>query len=263
MAATLEKWIDDQQTRGKYTFLRAEAIQGSGLTPEAAKKALQRLERHGRVAKAKNYFFVVVPLEYHSAGAPPPAWFIHDLMAAMKLPYYVGLLTAAGLHGASPQQPQEFQVVTDRSVRPIMVGRVRLRFFASKYVVGAATVKLKTPTGSIQVSSPETTALDLVRFAKAVGHLDHVAEVVAELSPSLRPGKLLTAVRLVGDVPNTQRLGYILDLIHARQLADPIRAWVRRQDPRPVPLRSGRLANAAEENGRWHVLVNEPLEIEA
>jgi predicted transcriptional regulator of viral defense system len=262
LAATLEKWIDGQQAWGKYTFLRAEAIQGSGLTPEAAKKALQRLERHGRVAKAKNYFFVVVPLEYHSAGAPPPAWFIHDLMAAMKLPYYVGLLTAAGLHGASPQQPQEFQVVTDRSVRSIMVGRVRLRFFASKYVVGAVTVRLKTPTGSIQLSSPETTVVDLVRFSKAAGYLDHVAEVVAELLPSLRPGKLLTAVRLVGDVPNTQRLGYILDLIHARQLADPIHAWLERQELRPVPLRTGRPVANAREDKRWHVLVNGPLEVE-
>jgi len=37
-------------------------------------------------------------------------------MAAMELPYHVGLLSAAGHHGASHQQPQEFQVVTDRSI---------------------------------------------------------------------------------------------------------------------------------------------------
>lgn len=263
MAVTLENWIDDQQARGKYTFLRTDATRGSSLSSEAVKKALQRLERRRRVVKAKNYFYVIVPLEYQSAGAPPASWFVHDLTVAMKLPYYVGLLTAAGLHGASPQQPQEFQVFTDRPVRAITVGRIRLRFFTSRYVAAAATVKLKTPTGTIQVSSPETTVVDLVRFSKAAGHLDHVAEVIAELAPSLKPGKLLSAVRLVGDVPNAQRLGYIFDLIRARRLADPIRAWVNRKDPRPVPLRSGRPVSGAEEDKRWHVLVNEPLEFEA
>lgn len=262
-ALTLENWVDEQQARGKYTFLRDEAIHGSGLSADAVRKALHRLARRRRVLKLKDYFYVVVPLEYLSAGAPPASWFIHDLMAAMKLPYYVGLLSAAGLHGATLQQPQEFQVVTDRSVRAILAGRQRLRFIASKYIQQASTANVKTPTGSMRVSTPETTVVDLVRFSKAAGHLDHVAEVVAELSPSLSPAKLLSAVRLVGDVPNTQRLGYILDLIHARRLADPIRAWVKRQDSRPVPLRSGRSIRDAEENRRWRVLVNEPLEIEA
>lgn len=263
LAATLEKWIDDQQARGRYTFLRAEAVKDSGLSAEAVKKALPRLERRNRVAKAKNYFYVVVPLEYRTAGAPPASWFVHELTAAMQLPYYVGLLTAAGMHGASPQQPQEYQVITDRSVRAITVGRVRIRFFASKYVARSATMKLKTPTGSVCVSSLETTVVDLVRFSKAAGHLDHVAGVIAELSPLLNPGKLLAAVRLVGDIPNTQRLGYILDLIRARPLADSIRTWLDRQDPRPVPLRSGHPSRRAEVNRRWRVVVNEPLEVEA
>ena len=40
---TLEKWVDDRQTVGRYTFLRREAIEESGLSAEAVKKALQRL----------------------------------------------------------------------------------------------------------------------------------------------------------------------------------------------------------------------------
>jgi len=261
-AITLDKWVDNQQSRGRYTFLRTEAVRGSGLSPEAAKKALQRLVRRRRVAKAKDFFYVIIPLEYVSAGGPPASWFVHDLMTAMGLPYYAGLLTAAGLQGASHQQPQEFQVVTDRSVRAITVGRVRLRFFASKYIQQACTTNIKTPTGSMRLSTPETTVVDLVRFAKAAGRLDYVAAVIAELAPSLNPKKLLAALRLVGDVPNTQRTGYILDLIRARRLSDPIHAWVERQKFRPVPLRTGRPVAGAREDRRWHVLVNGPLEVE-
>jgi len=262
-AASLEKWVDDLQSRGRYSFLRAEAVSGTGLSAEAVKKALQRLARRLRVAKVKDYFFVVVPLEYLRSGAPPASWFIHDLMSAMKLPYYVGLLSAAALHGASHQQPQEFQVITDRSVRSLSAGRARVRFFASKYVARAHTSSVKTPTGSMRVSTPETTAVDLIRFAKAAGSLDNVATVIAELSPSLDPKKLLPAVRLVHDVPNAQRLGFILDHVRAHRLSAPIRGWLQRQAPRPVPLRTGLPTANASEDRRWRVLVNQPLEIEA
>ena len=261
--ATLENWIDDRQTRGSYTFLRSEAVEESGLSSEAVKKALQRMTQRGRLAKAKDYFYVIVPLEYAVAGAPPASWFIHNLMTAMELPYYVGLLSAAAQHGASHHAPQEFQVVTNPYVRPIVVGRAKVRFFSSKFVFDAAAANVKTPTGTMRVSTPETTAIDLVRFSKAAGYLDNVATVIAEMASSLDPKKLLQATKLVGDMPNTQRLGYILEHVRARKVAVPLRDWVDRQSPTCVPLRTGRRAQDGSEDRRWHVLVDRPLEIES
>lgn len=262
-SATLEHWVDGLQASGRYTFLRTEAIHATGASPNAIKKSLSRLMHRGRVVKVKDYFFVVVPLEYQSAGSPPVSWYIHDLMAAMGRPYYVGLLSAAGLHGASHQQPQEFQVVTDRYIRPMSAGRTRIRFFTSKYIVDAACVNMKTPTGSMRVSTPETTAVDLVRFAKSAGHLDHVSTVLAELASSTDPKKLVAAARRVDDVPNIQRLGFILDQVHPRKLTGPLHEWVMRQQPRPTPLRSGRPIADAREDRRWRIFVNEHLEVEA
>ncbi|NQW47582.1 MAG: hypothetical protein HQ464_07440 [Planctomycetes bacterium] len=254
--------MDDRQAGGKYAFLRREALAESGLSGDAVKKALQRLVVRGRIAQAKDYFFVIVPLEYSTAGGPPASWFIHDLMAAMKRPYYVGLLTAAGLHGASHHQPQEFQVVTDRPIRPITVGRSRIRFVTSRSVFDAAATDRKTPTGCMRVSTPETTAVDLVRFAKAAGQLDNVATVISELVPKLNPKKLVVAVKVGGDVPNAQRLGYILDHVRARNVTEPLRLWVNRQSPHAIPLRSHRRGHEAQEDRRWHVLVDQPLDIE-
>jgi hypothetical protein len=106
--ASLESWIDALQSRGRYSFLRSEAICDSGLSSSAVSKALQRAVKRGRLVQPKKYFNVIVPLEYRAVGAPPVPWFIHDLMTAMKRPYYVGLLSAAALHGASHQQPRVF-----------------------------------------------------------------------------------------------------------------------------------------------------------
>ena len=140
---TVENWVDGRQAHGQYTFVRQDVLTGTDLSPEAVKKALQRLSRRGRVLKLKDYFYVIVPLEYLSAGGPPVSWFIHDLMAAMGLPYYVGLLSAAAQQGASHQQPQEFQVITDRSVRPLTAGHGRIRFFTSKFLGKAATQNIR------------------------------------------------------------------------------------------------------------------------
>jgi len=262
LAPTVESWVDSLQARGRYTFLRAEAISGSGLSAEAVKKALQRLARRRRVAKVKRYFYVVVPLEYLHAGAPPPSWFIDDLMKAMERPYYVGLLSAAGIHGASHQQPQEFQVLTDRPIRPLQVGRARIRFFVNKRVTDTAVQNVKTPTGAMRVSTPESTAVDLVRFAKAAGHLDNVATVLMDLAPLLDPKRLLKVVRASGDLPNAQRLGYVLERVRGRPQAKALHEWLGRQSPHVVPLRPGRNTNGAPEDQRWHVRVSEPIEIE-
>ena len=126
--------------------------------------------------------------------------------------------------------------------------------------------EMRKKTGRSSGQTPRTASVtssaNLVRFSKAAGHLDHVAAVIAELVPAINPGKLLTAVRLVADVPNAQRMGHILDLIRARRLTPPIHNWVKRQEPRWVPLRSGRSIAGAKEDQRWQVLVNEPLEVE-
>lgn len=261
-ATTLENWVDELQTQGQYTFLRNQAVEESGLSGDAVKKALQRLSRRGRIAKAKDYFFVIVPLEYAAAGAPPASWFIDDLMAAMERPYYVGLLTAAAQHGVSHHAPQEFQVVTDRYVRPIQVGRGKIRFVSSKFISEAATERTKTPTGSMIVSTPETTVVDLVRYAKSAGYIDNVATVISELGPSLDSKKLLKAIKILGDLPNAQRLGYILDNVKARKIAVPLREWVERQSPGSVPLRTGDCGPGGTEDRRWHVVVDQPLEVE-
>ena len=122
---------------------------------------------------------------------------------------------------------------------------------------------MKTPTGRVKVAAAETTAVDLVRFSKSAGNLDNVATVISELAPSLNPRLLLAAVRNVDDVPNAQRLGHVLDRLRRRDLSAPIHQWVERHHPRLAKLRSAIPVAGADEDRRWHLLVNRPIEIEA
>ena len=113
----LSAFVDDTQAAGRYTFSSAEARDALGVSEIALDNAIRRLKNRGRLVAPRRGFFVIVPTEYRAAGAPPPSWFIDDLMRFLGQPYYVGLLSAAGLHGASHQQSMVFQVVTDRPTR--------------------------------------------------------------------------------------------------------------------------------------------------
>ena len=83
------------------------------------------------------------------------------------VPYYVGLLSAAALHGAAHQQPQEFQVVAGAILRPLTVGRVRIRFFFRREMAAAVTEKVKTSSGYIPVTQMARSGL-VVDLAGAV-----------------------------------------------------------------------------------------------
>ena len=104
-------------------------------------------------------------------------------------PYYVGLLKAAELHGSTHQAVMEFQVVTSKRMPKIRAGRSIISFFYRKDMEGISTTITdhKTDTGRMRVSSPELTALDLLRYAHAAGTFDNIATVLSDLGPSSGP----------------------------------------------------------------------------
>ena len=83
------------QGKGRYSFRREEALDALGVSDEALQTAARRLTAKKRLVSPRRGFYVIVPLEYRSAGAPPPDWFIDELMKFQERPYYVGLLSAA------------------------------------------------------------------------------------------------------------------------------------------------------------------------
>jgi predicted transcriptional regulator of viral defense system len=258
----LSEFVDQLQSSGRYSFTREEAISALGVSHIALQAAARRLAAKGRIAAPRRGFYIIVPVEYRSAGAPPPSWFVDDLMRFHSRPYYVGLLSAAALHGAAHQQPQEFQIVTDSILRPITVGRTRFRFFMKWHHAKTPTISVKTETGSMKVSTPEATALDLVRYVGKAGQLGNVVTVLSELAERINPDRLVDAARSEVELSVIQRLGYLLEHFAAPSTAAPLAEWLATQRLRPVPLRTERHPKATEKDPRWLVLVNERVEID-
>jgi predicted transcriptional regulator of viral defense system len=240
-------------------FTRADAGAVTDASDAAIKMTLYRLKRSGSIVSPRRDFFVVVPREYRSAGCPPATWFIDDLMRHLGRRYYVALLSAAALHGAGHQQPMAFQVIADAAERDIELGRVRIDFHVSNRFEGAATQSMQTETGAMVVATPETTALDLVRFPAASGYWNNIATVLAELSEKLDPNALAAGAERVAR-SDVQRLGWLLDLGEQSELADALAATLEGKRLLPTPLTSARDADNAPLHPRWRVLVNDEVE---
>jgi predicted transcriptional regulator of viral defense system len=261
MLKSMTDFVEALQANGRYTFTQAEAMTADKRSDIALEAALRRLKQKGRIANPRRGFYVIVPLEYREAGCPPANWFIHDLMRFLGQPYYVGILSAAAIHGAAHQQPMLFQVVTDRATRPAQAGRVRIGFHVGRHVEKAPVAEIQTETGSMRVSTPEATAFDLVRFAPSAGHVGNVITVLHELVEKIDP-QALTSLADLYAVSDVQRLGYLLERLGENRLADPLAIQMKARRYRPILLVSGQAIGDAPADPRWRVIPNETVEVE-
>lgn len=257
--ASLSAFVDHLQETGRYVFTLKEARKLGGRSESGLMIALGRLKKQGRIVSPRRGFFVIVPLEYRRAGTPPANWFIDDLLRYMRQPYYVGLLSAAAIHGAAHQQPMVFQVVTDRPTRASRAARIRIEFHMHGRVKSLPAREMQTETGTMRVATPEVTAFDLVRYSESAGHMGNVVTVLTELSEKLEPRELAKVASHYA-TPDVQRLGYLLEAVGCHEIAFPLKELLPERKPRPVPLVTGRSTKGLKTDPGWKVLPNHELE---
>ncbi len=255
---TMANWVEKLQSQGKYSFTRSDVESETGRTFTAVQTALRRLKEQNRIVSPRRGFYVIIPPEYWVTGSIPASWFIDDLMRFMNQPYYVGLLSAAAIYGAAHQQPMIFQVVTDKPTRPASAGNNLIQFSMCSMVSTKPVNMIQTETGTIPVSTPETTAFDLVRYQEAAGHINNIATVLTELAMQIEVKALIRIAKVVR-VPDVQRLGYILDSIGEKRLGDSLAEWLKRKSVQSVKLCPGE-EPFGRINNRWKVRVSEFLE---
>lgn len=238
--------------RGVSSFTVADAARDTGQSPGAVLGLLKRLRDRGDVVSPARGFYLPVAPGHRAWGAPPALEFIDAMMRHLHRQYYVGLLTAAELHGIAHQRPQVFQVVVDRQVENRKVGRAQLRFHTSEKVGRVPTVSRQTKTGTVTVATPETTALDLAFRPAAGGGLDNVATVlVAMVEDSVIDLGLLSDASHQFPASAVRRVGWILDHIaalDAHGLLDPTDKEPTKLDPHGD--RAGHIDPV------WRVIVN-------
>ena len=267
---TLSSYASGLLSEGRVVFSADEAERALEIGRGAFLDAAERLQRRKHLVRLRRGFYVVVPPGYASWGAPPPSWYIDDLMRHEGRPYYVGLLKAAELHGATHQAVMEFHVVTDKRLPGIHSGRTLIAFHYRKDVkaVSDGVENHKTETGTMSVSSVELTALDLVRYSHAAGGIDNLVTVLSDLGPKLRSQEL-ARLSFAAERSIVQRLGYLLDRLGHRDSTGPLfdalsgrgtYPWVEldRKETRDPEFTLPPL----ERDEHWRVIVRRPPEVD-
>jgi predicted transcriptional regulator of viral defense system len=266
----LFSYVNGLLSAGQAVFSREDALKTLQVRQGAFLDAAGRLQKQGKLISPRQGFYVVVPPQYQSWGAPPPGWYIDDLMRHEGRPYYVGLLKAAELHGATHQAVMEFQVITDKRLPRIAAGRSMLSFYYRKdmSVLAAGIADHKTDTGRMKISSVELTVFDLLRYPQAAGGIDNIATVLSDLGEKIDAEKL-SALAPAFERNVVQRVGYLLDRVGHGDRTEKLREylsallplpWVElTPPPKDIP---DLLPKPVERNDRWHIIVRRHPEVD-
>jgi predicted transcriptional regulator of viral defense system len=268
--SALSAYVNGLLSAGRIVFSGGEAEQALGLGRGALLDAAERLQRRKHLLSPRQDFYVIVPPQFASWGAPPPSWYIDAMMRQEDQPYYVGLLKAAELHGATHQAVMEFQVIAGKRLPKIRAGRNLIIFYYRKdmNIVAPGIEERKTDTGTMKISSTALTALDLLRYPQAAGGLDNVATVLNDLGPQIDADRLALLAEKA-ERPVVQRLGYLLDRLGHQAKATPMHAVLEARSPvawTELDRKAARDPDFApapqERDPRWRVVVRRTPELD-
>lgn len=259
--------VEKLQSLGKYTFSLEQLYRElPDNTSIAIKRSLSRLTEKGKVVSISRGYYLIIPPQYSSKGILPPSLFLDAFMKFLQRPYYLALLNAAGYHGASHQQPQEFFIVTSFPVlRPTRKKGMKLNYISKKSIPANLLVQKKTETGYLNISNPGLTATDLIQFEKRIGGINRAASVINELAEAIKPEDFNVDLISHVSVSVLQRLGYILEFTCNRKLlADYLFESLKSNKIQlfRITLKASKGANSYNPDNRWKVIVNTEIEID-
>lgn len=207
---TVSDFLDELVLNGQYHFTLKEVEEALSIKESSLSVSLSRLAARGKVKMIRKGFGIITG---HTLGTLHPSYFINAMMAHLESRYYVGLLSAAAYWGASHQASMVYYVVAEKVIKPIQLGQMKIEFITKNNFDEIDEIKKVAGVGGYYlVSSPELTALDLIRFPKKSGHLNNIATVLEDLVEKIDFNKLkIICMKHSTPTSAIQRLGFILD----------------------------------------------------
>lgn len=262
---SLNDWIKEQEQRGITTFsfqqIRSVFHERSEKT---LKTDINRLTLSKRIQNVYKGFYVIIPTQYQLKGVVPPIYYINELMEYLGKPYYVGLLSAAAIYGASHQRAMITQIVTI-GPRPRTSNKNKLLDWNYRQQIPIELIESRNAEmGRINYSSAELTAVDIIQFASNIGGYQRASTVLAELVDVIDMSKIGSVLPYTTTTA-MQRLGYLLEFILFEQDKSDILYNILKKRNRyfnAVLMSSEHPALDDAESNRWRVNMNIDIEVD-
>lgn len=262
---SIRQWIYERAIRGYSTFSVEELRPDfPSLSAQNIQSGLNYLSRKKVIVSVYRGFYVIIPVQYALRGEVPPIYYVDDLMAFLKKPYYVSLYSAAELLGAAHQRPQAFSITTCFP-RPNTSAKKNpvLRWTYRRKIEDGLLLTAKTETSTVKYSCAELTAADLIQYSHKVGGLSRAATIIAELCDVIDEKNLTEKLLGCATITALQRLGYILEeVLQQRGKADAILRLIKSSGRETIPIPLDLKADVAdcEINRKWNLLINNDIE---
>ncbi len=256
----LEEYIDSVRAKGRYAFTLEELKDKLEVTDKALLQNLYRLKAKNKIVQIRKGFYTILPAEYSRYGVIPSNMYLDDMMLSLNKNYYLGLISAAAIHGASHQQSMETFVITEKpALRDIKNKKLKINFLVKNEWNKEDIKKVKTEAGYINVSSPELTVLDLLYYVDKLG-MNRVITILKELVEVIKPSILTKTAKNYSQIAAVQRLGYLLEYeLENDKLSQAVYITIADKKGANIPLMPGKNKKGIT-NTKWRIINNINIE---
>ena len=241
--------------KDEYCFSLEEVIAITGKTEIAIKSELARLVAKKAIINLRKGFYLIIPPRYSYFQKLPVQLYIEKLFKYLSRNYYVGLYSAAKIHGAGHQQPQaEYIMIEKPKLIDIERGNFGIQFITSSTWPKRNVEQKRSDAGNFKISSPALTIIDLVGHHSKLGGINRILPIVEELAEDMTLKDISDLLTWYPQKSNLQRMGFLLSEIQSpNYLIEPIRIHLESERFFPILLRPNSDEKAGAVDNFWKV----------
>lgn len=262
LALTSAQYIKRLLSVEEYSFSVDEIRKEIGKTDTSIKRDLDRLSEKGEIANLRKGFYLIITPRYSSSQKLPIQLYCEKLFKYLERNYYVGLFSAAKIHGASHQQVQRDYIITEKpKFNDISKKTIDIRFFTTSNWSEKNVWIKKSDAGIYKISSPALTIVDLIHHQTKLGGINRILAAIEELTEELTKADLADLLNWYPNKSTMQRLGFLLEEFGIEKgYQEMIYSKLKILNYYPVLLSPKSNEKPGAVNNRWRVDVNVKLE---
>jgi predicted transcriptional regulator of viral defense system len=245
-----------------YSFSVDEISKATDGTANSLKFELHRLSEKGEVINLRKGFYLIITPRYSTSKKIPIQLYCEKLFKYLNRSYYIGLFSAAKIHGASHQQVQRDYLITDQpKFNDISKNTIDIRFFTTRNWPDKNIQLKKSDAGIYKISSPALTIVDLIHHQTKLGGINRMLACIEELAEELTRADMEELLEWYPNKSTLQRFGFLLEELEINENSQElIYANLKSSKFFPVLLSPKPKEKAGAVDNRWKIDINVKLE---
>jgi len=237
-------------------------LENSSKNATAVRRELNRLIRNKEIINLRKGFYLIIPPRYAKSQKLPMPLYVDKLFKCLERNYYIGLYSAAKIHGASHQQTQrDYLIIETPKLNTIKKSNFDIQFLTTGNWPRNNIQEKRSDAGIYKVASPALTFMDLIHHHSKIGGLNRMLASLQELTEELTEYDILSLLDWYDNKSYMQRAGFLLEeLLGLNSYSDMIFQKLRQLSFYPILLSPKKNDKPGSVDNRWKVDVNIILE---